>query len=301
MGITIRVPGVRATIQDAGRSRYLRLGVPTGGPVDRVAHAVANALAGNDGGEAAIEVVGLPFLFVAERPLLVAATGRDARLIMRDEIPGWTCALARGGEEVRVEGRSRYAYVAFGGGVDIPPVLGSRASYPAAGLGPAPLAAGARLRVRASRLDASRAGATAEAPDYVREEVRVVLGPHADRVDVAAFLATRFRVDERSDRIAVRLAGPPIAARDGELVTTGVVEGAIQVPSGGHPIVLLADHQTTGGYPVVATVIAADLPLVAQKHPGEALRFVAVDADAAVAELQRVRRGVARLRDLESD
>ncbi len=299
--ITVSLPGLQATIQDAGRTRHLRLGVPTAGPADRVAHALANALVGNAAGDAAIEVVGLPFVFVADRPLLVAATGREVRLVVRDEIPGWTCAFVRDGEEVRVEGRSRFAYVALGGGVDVALVLRSRASYPAAALGAPPLGAGERVRVRPARLDASRAGRSASSPAYAREEIRVVLGPHDDRVDVAAFLAAHFAINGRSDRMGVRLTGPTIPMRRGELVTTGMVEGAIQVPSGGQPIVLLADHQTTGGYPVVATAIAADLPIVAQRQPGETLRFVAVEEDVAVAELQRVRREIARVREREAD
>ncbi len=299
--ITVRAPGFQATIQDAGRTAHLRAGVPTAGPADRVAHAFANALVGNDPGDAAVEIVGLPFTFVADRPLLVAATGRDVRLVLRDAVSGWTCAFARAGEEVRVEGGSRFAYLAVGGGIDVPSVLGSRAAYLAAGLGPAPLAAGARVGVRLARVDTARAGRAAEAPDYRREDVRVVLGPHHDRVEVAAFLASHFVVDARSDRMGARLAGAPIPTRGAELVTIGVVEGAIQVPRGGDPIVLLADHQTTGGYPVVATVIAADLPLVAQKHAGERVRFAAVDDSVGVAELQRVRREVARVRFAESD
>ena len=293
--IVVHTPGLRSTVQDAGRTRHLRLGLPTAGPADRLAHASANALVGNAPGDAAIEVIGLPFVFVAERPLLVAATGRDVRLVVRDPVPGWTCAFVRGGEEVRVEGRSRYAYVALAGGIDAPTVLGSRAAYPAAGIGRPPLRGGDRVFARPMRFDASRAGMSAGPPAYERDELRVVLGPHDDRVDVAAFLAARFKVDPRSDRMGVRLLGPAISTRSGELVTTGVVEGAIQVPSGGDPIVLLADHQTTGGYPIVGTVIAADLGILAQKHDGESVGFVAVRDGVAVAELQRVRRDVALL------
>jgi biotin-dependent carboxylase-like uncharacterized protein len=290
-------PGLRATIQDAGRTRHLRDGVPTSGPADRLAHALANALTGNDPGAAAIEIAGLPFAFVAERSVLVAATGRDVRLVVRDAMPGWMCAFVRAGDEVRVEGSARYAYLAVSGGIDVPLLLGSRSSYPAASLGALPLAAGARLPTRREALDPSRAGRTARAPDYDAEVARVILGPHDDRVDLDAFLDARFTIDERSDRMGARLAGATIAMRGGELLTTGVVEGAVQIPSGGAPIVLLSDHQTTGGYPVVATVIAADVPLVAQRRPGESLRFVATSDEEAVSALQRVRREVFAVRE----
>ena len=299
--IRVGIPGLHATIQDGGRTAYQRVGVPTAGAADRAAHAAANALVGNDVHEAAIEVVGLPFTFVAERSLLVAATGRSVRLVARDEIPGWTCAFVRAGDEVRVEGRSRYAYIAVAGGVDVPVVLGSRSAYPAARLGPAPLGAGTRIRVREARLDLSRAGRNATPPGYEAQDVRVVLGPHDEGVDVETFLAARFAVDERSDRMGVRLAGPPIEVRGGERLSAGMVEGAIQVPPGGGPIVLLADHQTTGGYAAVATVIAADLPVVAQREPGEPLHFVAENVRVAVAERQRMRRELERVLALESD
>jgi allophanate hydrolase subunit 2 len=103
------------------------------------------------------------------------------------------------------------------------------------------------------------------------------------------FFSTEFRVEPASDRMGTRLSGPRIAAREGEILTTGVVAGAVQIPSGGAPIVLLAEHQATGGYPVIATVISADLGLVAQRLPGEGLRFTRVDRDLAVAALRDAR------------
>ncbi|TMD59105.1 MAG: biotin-dependent carboxyltransferase family protein [Chloroflexi bacterium] len=293
--IRVVTPGLHATLQDAGRTRHLRRGVPTAGPADRVAHAFANALVGNDPGEAAIEIAGLPFAFVAERALLVAVTGRDVRLAGRDRIAGWTCAFVRAGDELRIEGHSRYAYLAVRGGFDAPVVLGSRAAYPPASLGAPPLRAGAVVAVRPARVDASRGGLAVAAPRY-GDVARIIVGPHDDRVDVASLLSSTFTVDERSDRMGVRLRGPAVAANDGELLSTGVVEGALQIPSGGAPIVLLADHQTTGGYPIAGTVIAVDLPLVAQREPDESLRFEATSERVAVAELQRVRRDVLALR-----
>ncbi|HKW78895.1 MAG TPA: biotin-dependent carboxyltransferase family protein [Candidatus Limnocylindria bacterium] len=295
--IRIDVPGLHATIQDAGRTRHLRAGVSTAGPADRVAHAFANALVGNDPGDAAIEIAGLPFAFVAERASLIAVTGRHVRLVGRDAIPGWTCAFLRAGDEARIEGRSRYAYLAAAGGFETRLDLGSRSSYPAASLGAPPLTSGSVLATRARAKEQWRAGRRTRAPDYGSETVRVIVGPHEDRVDIRVFLAARFVVDERSDRMGARLRGAPQQVRAGELVTTGVVEGAIQVPAAGDPIVLLADHQTTGGYPVVATVIAVDLPIVAQREPDEPLRFVATTDAEAVAELQRVRREVFALRE----
>jgi allophanate hydrolase len=103
------------------------------------------------------------------------------------------------------------------------------------------------------------------------------------------FFSSEFRVEPASDRMGTRLSGPRIAAREGEILTIGVVAGAIQIPSGGAPIVLLAEHQATGGYPVIATVISADIGLVAQRLPRERVRFVRVDRDLAVDALRRER------------
>jgi biotin-dependent carboxylase-like uncharacterized protein len=286
--------GLRVTIQDAGRLRYLRAGLPTAGPADRVAHAAANALVGNDPGSAAIEIVGLPLAVRALRALLLAATGPEVRLHARAPIPGWTCAFVRAGESIRVEGNARYAYLAVGGAIDVPAMLGSRAAYVPAGIGPAPLRPGDTVPTGTATTDLRLAGRRfAALPAYGSGVARVILGPHADRADVAAFLAGRYRVDERSDRMGVRLVGPQVATRGGELLTCGMVEGAVQIPAGGLPIVLLADHQTTGGYPVVGTVIAADLPIVAQAHVGSTLRFAATTRAEAVDALQRVRRALA--------
>lgn len=291
--ITVTALALRATVQDAGRHGHLRHGVPPAGPADRVAHAAANVLVGNAPDAAAIEIVGLPFAIRAERPLLVAATGPGVRLVVRDPIPGWTAAFARAGDEVRVEGSARYAYLALSGGVDVPPSLGSRASYAPAEIGPAPLQLGDRLRTGAARVDAERGGlAFTAVPAYSSGVARAILGPHDARVDARAFLRASFVVDERSDRMGVRLDGPRVRVAEGEILTSGMVEGAVQVPHGGRPIVLLADHQTTGGYPVVATVIAADLPIVAQAPAGAALRFVATTQRQAVAALRQLRRAL---------
>lgn len=291
--ISIEAAGLRATVQDAGRFRYLRHGVPVSGPADRVAHAAANALVGNDPGAAAIEITGLPFVFRTSGALLVAVTGPGTRIVARHVVDGWTACLLRADGEVRLEGAARYAYLAVRGAVDVPAALGSRSAYPAAGIGPRPLHAGDTIRMGEADLGAELAGRTIERPDYASGIARAVAGPHSDRTDAPAFFASEFVVDERSDRMGVRLTGSPVPTRGGELLTCGMVEGAVQIPSGGQPIVLLADHQTTGGYPVVATVIAADLPIVAQRPPGAALRFVEASTDEAVAALQRARLALA--------
>jgi biotin-dependent carboxylase-like uncharacterized protein len=282
--------GLRSTVQDRGRYGELRRAVPPAGPADPLAFAAAQRLVGNGDGDAAIEIVGLPFRFVLDSPRLIAATGRDVRLRGRGIVGGWTAVFARAGEEIAVEGSARFAYLAVAGGIAVEPRLGSRATYLPAAIGPVAraLAPGDELPVGAARDGAERAGGTI-APAERRGRIRVTRGPHADRVR-GALLEGPYRVSERSDRMGVRLEGAPIDVGAGEILSVGVLAGAVQVPRGGDPIVLLADHQTTGGYPVVATVIAADLGELAQARPGEELSFYVVRVEEALAALRAERR-----------
>ena len=284
---------MRATVQDRGRFGHLREGIPPSGPADPVAFAAAQALVGNDVDAAAIEIVGDGFTFRCDDRRLVAVTGRDVALRGRDLVPGWTAAFARPGETFTVlcGERSRFAYLTVSGGIATETILGSRSAYLPAGLGRA-LRAGEILPLGISRVDVEQAGRSAVSPDYDTGQIRTITGPHAQRFTDEAdslFFSSEFRVEPASDRMGTRLSGPRIAAREGEILTSGVVAGAVQIPSGGAPIVLLAEHQATGGYPVIATVISADLGLVAQRLPGERLRFTRVDRDLAVAALRDAR------------
>ncbi len=290
----IEATGLRATVQDRGRFGHLREGIPPSGPADPAAFAAAQALVGNDASEAAaIEIVGGAFAFRCEDRRIVAVTGREVALRGRDLVPGWTAAFARPGETYTVlcGERSRFTYLAVSGGIATETILGSRAAYLPAGIG-RPLHAGEVLPLGIARVDLDRAGLSAESPDYDTGQIRAITGPHAQRFTDEAhslFFRAEFRVEPASDRMGTRLSGPQIAAREGEILTIGVVAGAVQIPPGGTPIVLLAEHQATGGYPVIATVISADLGLVAQRVPGERLRFVRVDRDRAVDALRGAR------------
>jgi len=284
--IRIGDAGIRSTVQDTGRTGQLRCGIPPAGPADPVAFAAACALAGLGPDAAAIEVVGLPFSFRCDDLRIVAVTGRDVRVRSRTRLPSWAAVVVRRGDEVVVEGSAmtRYAYIAFSGGIALAPVMGSRATYLPSAIGawPAALAAGDALPLGDGRVPIERAGTRLDPPEY-GAPVRAVPGPHEDRFGAEAregLFAAPFIVSTQSDRMGTRLVGRRIQALAGELLTCGIVAGAIQVPRGGEPIVLLADHQTTGGYPIVATVVSADLGLVAQRAPGEPLQLVRVTAAA---------------------
>jgi allophanate hydrolase len=293
--IRIEEIALRATIQDRGRFGHLREGVPPSGSADPFAFAAAQALVGNDERAAAIEVTG-ELAFTCEDRRIVAVTGRDVRLVGRDVLPGWTAVFARPGETLRAvaANRTRFMYLAVSGGIATDPILGSRATYLPAGLG-APLRAGERIPIGPARLGPEHAGRGVRAPDYDTGQIRAITGPHPQRFTdeaLSLFFEAEFHVDPASDRMGTRLSGARIAARSGEILTTGVIAGAVQIPSGGAPIVLLADHQATGGYPIIATVISTDIGLVAQRAPGERLRFARVDRDRAVAAVREMRGAV---------
>lgn len=291
--------GVRATVQDRGRLGHLRFGVPPSGPADPYAAAAANALVGNDADAALVEVIGLPFTFSCDDARVVAVTGREVSLLRRDRLPGWTSAFVRAGEAVTVVGGTgtRFAYLAVAGGIATPAVLGSRATYLPAGIGAA-LSAGDTLALGPARAWSDRAARYLAGPTY-DGVVRALAGPHVWRFDdeeIGAFFESPFEVDPASDRMGTRLRGPALRPRGDELLSCGVVAGAVQVPQGGAPIVLLADHQTTGGYPVIATVIGPDLGKVAQAGAGETLRFYRVERDGLLDELRAARRALEAVR-----
>jgi antagonist of KipI len=285
-------PGFRSTVQDRGRLGHLRSAVPIAGPADPIAFEAAQRLVGNDVTDAAIEVVGPPLRFTLDEPRLVAVTGRDVGLRARGTIGGWTAAFVRAGEEVVVSGgeRTRFAYLAVSGGLVVDPVLGSRATYLPASMGSVarPLAANDALPVGPAKRGPDGAGRVLA--QIEPERIAFTRGPHADRfADPAALTRTAYRVSERSDRTGVRLIGPALSAAGPELLSYGLALGSIQVPRGGEPIVALADGGTTGGYPVIGVVTAADIGAVAQAAPGDALSFYEVDRRAAVEALRAVR------------
>lgn len=287
--------GVRSTVQDRGRFDHLRSGVPPAGAADRFALAAANALIGNADDAAGIEIIGAPFRFTCDDARVVAVAGRDVSLATRSRLPGWVSVFVRAGETVTVHAgeRTRFAYLAVSGGIATTPILGSRATYLPAGLG-APLRAGDTLPLGESDAGAEEAARRID-PRVYDGQVRAMAGPHDGRFEANAvrrFFNEAFMVEPASDRQGVRLGGVPIVPLPGELLSCGIVAGAVQVPRGGAPIVLLADHQTTGGYPVIATVVAADLGKVAQRVPGESLRFYRVDRDEALDALRAERRAL---------
>lgn len=277
-------PGLLTTVQDEGRRGHRRIGVAWAGAVDLDAHRRANAAVGNGGAAATLEctAAGPVLRFLSAARLAVAGADLGAVLERADlggpwPVPLETPVQARPGNVLRFTGRRRglRAYVALAGGLDVPPVLGSRSTDLAAGFGGLegrPLRAGDRLAI-GREPGASRHKLRFAAGRDDVATVRVVPGPQ--REDFAPYalerlLASTYAVRELSDRTACRLDGERLAhAGPGEIVTDGMVPGCIQVPPDGQPIVMLADCPPTGGYPKIATVLSADLPRLAQLVPGE--------------------------------
>jgi biotin-dependent carboxylase-like uncharacterized protein len=290
--LRIEAAGPGVTVQDAGRRGFLRYGVTPAGPMDADAFAAATMAAVAD---AAIEVSLGGVSLAAEEGaigLAIAGGGFDVRLDDRLLPSGCVFTLAPGARLVLRPGvAGAFAYVAPFGRFDLPPVLGSLAIHARSGLGGFAgrgLCAGDALRIAEPRPEPAEtlrlcAPWTSAAP----ARLRVLLGPQDDffaRETIELFLDATWRLSPRSDRMAYRLEGPRlISARCHDIVSDGLAFGAIQVPGEGAPLVLMADRQPTGGYPKIAHVIGADLPALAQKRPGEELRFAAVKWEEAVA------------------
>lgn len=261
--IVVQHPGLLTTVQDLGRPGLAHLGVPRAGAVDVPALRRANALVGNRAGAAALEVT-------AVGPRLRFEV--DATVAVHDVARFVTAGTVL---DVGPVPHGLRTYLAVRGGVDTGVVLGSRSTCTLSGLGPPPLRAGDRLPVgREVRGEPRRVPVPALPAEPV---LRLLRGPRAEALTPDGWerlLATAWSVSPASDRTGVRLEGPALdRAVRGELLSEGVVPGAVQVPPDGRPVVLLANGPTTGGYPVVAVVREADLWLLAQAAPGTALRF----------------------------
>ena len=277
MTLHVREVGPSVLVQDRGRPGWAHLGVPRSGALDAPAAGLANRLVGNDPGAALLEVLLGGLVVASDDGVWVAVTGAPCRV----EVDGRPCDTAGAirlgiGSELRL-GRPETglrSYVAVSGGLEVEPVLGSRSTDTLGRVGPPPVGVGDLLPV----------GGVVRVPVAVDTQrgpapgpLRVTQGPRAGRVagDVLDLLCrTSYAVSPDSDRVGLRLAGDPLpVSRAPELPSEGIVLGGVQVPPDGRPVVFLADHPTTGGYPVVAVVDERDLWRCAQLRPGEPVGF----------------------------
>lgn len=290
--ITVVRPGPLTTVQDLGRPGWAHLGVPRSGVLDAPAFRLANRLVGNAESAAGLETTLLGCAVRFARPALVAVTGATASVLVDGvasafgaavEVPaGATLDVGRAVGGVR-------SYLAVAGGIDVEPVLGSRSTDTLSGLGPARPGKGDTLPIGSPAelgpAELGPAGSGPAGPGPAGPESRGSATPSEEIVlwvrwgprdgwfaDVDELLSSAYTVSPVSNRVGARLAGRALTrARSGELASEGVVLGAVQVPSDGLPLIFLADHPTTGGYPVIGVV--DDVTPLAQARPGTTVRF----------------------------
>ncbi len=287
--------GPRTSIQDFGRYGWQRFGVGPAGAMDRVALATANVLVGNGPGAAGVEFALAGGRFrVVNGPIRIAVAGAELR-IDGSSIPEFNSRTIEPDSVIDVlSARSGlYSYLTVAGGLNLTPELGSLSLHVRAGIGGVagrPLAIGDRLQLKLA-LPTGTDLAAARGIDGDEGPIRVLLGPQDDHFSesgLRTFLTSTYTITPQADRMGLRLSGPAIehSWKGYNIVSDGIVTGSIQVPGTGEPIVLLADRQTTGGYPKIATVISADLGRLAQLQPGATVTFQPTTRDEAIAALR---------------
>ena len=317
--VTVLHPGFLTTVQDSGRWGYQDLGVPVSGPMDQAAHRLVNAVVGNPTDAATLEATWLgPELRMEQETRIAVAGGDLGATLDGADVPLHTPVLCRAGSILRfgVRRSGARAYVAFDEGIAVPPVLGSRATHVVSGLGGmggralkagdriplgSPLAdlkvrpyistgAGPSRVVEADLHPSVVVGADLQVRPAGGARLRVLPGPQAEYVAPSALETlqrTRYTISPQSDRMGYRLAGgAPLAyGTGGDMVSDAAFVGGVQLPPSGDPILLMADRQTSGGYPQLAVVITADLGVAGQLGPGDWVEFVVCSRADAVAAL----------------
>jgi len=291
-------PGMLTTVQDRGRWGFQSRGVPVAGPMDLCSHRLANALVGNPPDHATLEItlLGPEIVFGDERRVAVGGA-RFELTVNSYEAPCDRAFVVPAGGRLRFGRRERgaRAYLAVDGGIDVPPVLGSRATHlisAMGGLDGRPLRAGDRLPLGVRAGNPGRSLRAAEPIVPLPEghaRIRVLAGPQADYFAADALdvlQSASYTISPKSDRMGFRLDGPALThARGADIISDATPLGVLQVPASGLPILLMADRQTAGGYPKIATVITADIGLAGQLGPGDAIAFVVCSEREALAAL----------------
>lgn len=307
-GLLVHSPGLQTLVQDLGRPGFADLGVGASGALDRAAAARANRIAGNPPAEAVLETVYGGLRLEASGDHVLAVSGAVADVTVSGDggertAPLDTAFVLRDREVLTLgtPAAGMRSYVAVRGGLDLPPVLGSRATDTLSGLGPAPVSTGTLLGVKPARLGAV-VGAPEPQPAPAAGPVvlRIVPGPRQDwfSPDMLDRLCSQdWTVTPQSNRVGLRLEGVALERLSGaglpaELPSEGTVAGAVQVPPNGLPVLFLADHPVTGGYPVIAVLADEDLDRAAQVPLGGQVRFTVADHDAAAGATPRAMAGV---------
>ncbi|MEI4789660.1 biotin-dependent carboxyltransferase family protein [Bacillus sp. FJAT-53060] len=332
MSIQVIKPGMFTTIQDNGRKGYQKYGVLTSGGMDQLSLRIANILTGNQENEAVLEItlMGPGPVFKCQKDQLIAVTGADVEIdIDGDQAPLWKPLFIRSGSTITFGPcmRGCRSYLAVAGGFDVEPVMQSKSTYVRAGIGGLKgrllekddvLTIGEPSSLATSLLHMLKSKekyARYSAPDWTvnhthflplrkSQVIRVLAGRYLSyfqEESQKAFFKQPYQVTPQSDRMGCRLKGEPIRLKQKlELISEAVAFGSVQIPPDGQPIILLADRQTTGGYPRMGEVATVDLPLIAQSMPGENLYFQQIDRQEAEQALfhqeEEVRELTARIK-----
>ncbi|HIX99121.1 MAG TPA: biotin-dependent carboxyltransferase family protein [Candidatus Dorea intestinigallinarum] len=290
MGIVVENPGIQTTVQDEGRFGYQQYGVSPAGPMDTKSFFLANILAGNKRGESALEVTFMGPTLKFEKDNIIAVTGADVSPTVNGEpIPMYQAVLVHAGDTLSfgvANGGSR-AYIAFCGGLDVPVVMGSKATLmrnKIGGVEGRKLEKGDAIGFVNPKTSLPKMELRKLEPEKFPQKditLRVVTGPQDtafSEEEVRKFFWYSATITNEFDRMGCRLEReePLHHIKDGNTISDGIVFGSIQVPTNGQPIIMLADRQTTGGYTKIGTVISVDLPKLTQSVPGYKVHFVRV-------------------------
>lgn len=295
MGILIQEPGLFTTVQDEGRYGYQQFGVTPSGPMDARSLHIANILTGNPMGEGALEMTFQGPAIQFEEDNIIAVTGADMHPTVNGTVvPMYEAVQMHKGDVLKFQFATNGSrgYVAFAGGLDVPLVMGSKATLASKGLGGVEgrkLRKGDRISFVSPKTELPHMGDRhVSKPFYPSKEVvlRVVKGPQDDCFspeEQRRFFWHSFRITNEFDRMGCRLEReePVRHMGDGNIISDGIACGSIQVPTNGQPIIMLSDRQTVGGYTKIGTVISVDLPKLAQAKPGMQVRFIEVSLDLA--------------------
>lgn len=307
MGIEVLKPGLLTTVQDFGRTGYQKLGISPSGALDRRAMTLANILVDNPAGEAVLELtlMGPELRFTADN--FIAVTGGDLAPLLNGEPVSRCAAVPVKAGDVLSFGQAKNgcrAYLAFSGGLNLPSVMGSKSTNLKCGFGGyrgRKLQAGDAIAFAAPKKELPFFPLhTLEVPSFDGEvTLRVVLGPQENSFTeggIRTFFGESYQVTPRFDRMGCALDGPTVECKGkADIISDGIPAGAVQIPSSGKPIIMLADHQTTGGYTKIGTVAAVDLPLLAQCRPGDSVRFEQISVGKAQKLLRKERKKFRKL------
>lgn len=284
--IKIIKPGLYTTVQDRGRMGFQRFGIPVAGAMDDFSFRVANILVGNDENTAALETTFMGPNIQIDFDGFIAITGANMEpKINGSNVKMWRSIKVDKGDNLTFSGASEglRSYISFGGGLGVSEILNSKSTYVRGSLGGfkgRKLMEGDEIPIDSSnsKAEPGKYISPGYIPRYAKENiVRVILGPQDDHFStevIETFLDSPYKITAEADRMGYRLEGATLSHIKGpDIISDGIVFGSVQVPGHGSPIVMMADRQTTGGYTKIATVISADLPLLAQMGPGDTIHF----------------------------